>query len=792
MSNQIEIKMKLAGREWARQFYTAVVKNFSKTVTEPVTNSDTSYKRKYSLHDASGLVDLALSFKKGQKFEFSKLKREIRGKFPQRTIEIHLYTAKGHKYPPRTCEIIDYAEGLNRDKIIAVFNELAADKSEASGGRPGRSLFGRGVSDVLLGHQNGQFFSYYNGILSSATFSFDHKKDNEPRINISSIDKPSINQLKENKFKKNENGSCVRFELHTDCRIPEEGTIVPALAQFYMLRLINADPNVKIKLFRYRSSKAVIEDQLDYDFPMGDVIDKFSFTIKSPVKGENLPSLNIDAIVCRSDGQTKLPGKEAGEQRANGLLIVDDKDAVLDLTLLPQFEGSPFLANIFGIIRISSIREIFTWYLNNGKDSPLSITRDGFDTRHDFTKFLFTELSKFLEPIYKKEEERYNKSLKSDLSKETKERIDQAIKELNKFLKELGSGEGEEPPQSPVPDKAIQFLPTETKLFVGKEKFVKLLVKKEKLKKESYVIIDSDNSQIEVRPLSSSFSDGKDFNEYLAFQVVLKCDTLHSSGIITALTESKDEILEAQMKILDVISELIVIAPDTMEFRPKESKGQPNRSNYASLFINLLKIPVGRKIKLNLEKIHGSIGFNINKEISEKHEIDFNKEHLGKEANVGRIPIPWRSSGWNQSARIIAETKIGGGEIIRAECKILTEQPDESGGMIRECKYVELEDGKCTDLIDGIIYINSKHSVNKMVFGTEIEYKSRMDNDKTAQFRFAALIVEQSVYNYAERNVLDNKLIIDYNAPVTSLRKFIDEKTHEWSPKIFKVLITKN
>ena len=530
MSNEIEIKMKLAGREWARQFYTAVVKNFAKTVTEPVTNSDTSYKRKYSLPDASGLVDCALSFTKGQKFEFSKFKKALRGKTPQRVIEIHLYTAKGHKYPPRTCEIVDFAEGLSRDKIIEVFNELAADKSEASGGRPGRSLFGRGVSDVLLGHQNGQFFSYYDGILSNATFSFDHKKDNEPRINISSVDKPSLNQLKGNKFKKSENASCVRFELHPDCRIPEEGTIVPALSQFYMLRLINSDPNVKVRLIRYRSGKSVIEDELDYDFPMGDVIEKFTFAIDSPVKEAKLQALNIEAIICRSDGQTKLPGREAGDQRANGLLIVDDKDAVLDLTLLPQYEGSPFLSNIFGIIKISNIREVFTWFLNNGKDSPLSITRDGFDTRHDFTKYLFSELSKFLDPIYKKEEERYNKSLKSDISKETKERIDQAIKELNKFLKELGSGEGEEPPPPPIPDKIIQFLPSETKLFVGKEKFVKLLVKKDKLKKESFIIIDSDNSQIEVRPLSSSFSDGKDFNEYLAFQIVLKSDTLHSAN----------------------------------------------------------------------------------------------------------------------------------------------------------------------------------------------------------------------------------------------------------------------
>ena len=57
MQSTVGFEMKVAAREWARRFYTAVVKSFAKTVTEPITNSDTSFKRKHKLPDASGLRD---------------------------------------------------------------------------------------------------------------------------------------------------------------------------------------------------------------------------------------------------------------------------------------------------------------------------------------------------------------------------------------------------------------------------------------------------------------------------------------------------------------------------------------------------------------------------------------------------------------------------------------------------------------------------------------------------------------------------------------------------------------
>ena len=73
-------------------------------------------------------------------------------------------------------------------------------------------------------------------------------------------------------------------------------------------------------------------------------------------------------------------------------------------------------------------------------------------------------------------------------------------------------------------------------------------------------------------------------------------------------------------------------------------------------------------------------------------------------------------------------------------------------------------------------------------------FKIKMDEDKTAQYRFSSLLVEQSVYTIAERKAMESGekgLIIDSNAPVTSLRKFIDKKTNEFSPKILKIIIKK-
>lgn len=492
---------------------------------------------------------------------------------------------------------------MTTEELKKAFEEFAADKTEVSKGRPGRSLFGRGVSDVLLGHKQGTFYSYKSGVLSRLEFSFDPKKNAPPMVTGQVIRTPSAAQLKELYLDPRENGSCVRFLLHQDCRIPQEGSLVPILAQFYMLRLINADPNVEVKVLQHRAGKKIVEETLDYDFPIGDVISRFTFSIKNPVPDAGLSALQVDGIVCRANVKGGLPGPEAREQQANGLLIVDEKDAVLDLTFLSEFERAPYLRDIFGIIRVGGIRSILDWYLNNGKDSPLTTSRDGFDERHEFTRRLFDELGKYLEPIYRKEEERYNRSSTEPVPKEVKERIDEAIRELNKFLRDLlGEGEDGREPTRLDAELALQFVPGKTKLIVGRRRVVKLYFQWSVAGTSGEIVYDTSNPKIRVKPLSHKVAEGRTVGEHLVYHLFVECDSLHENGKITALAEGKESTYEAEFEVSDVTAGRMILPPNEMEFRPEEAHGQPNKTNSATLFVNSEIIPLGRKITIILRR----------------------------------------------------------------------------------------------------------------------------------------------------------------------------------------------
>ncbi|MGA8153295.1 MAG: hypothetical protein WB952_20255 [Terriglobales bacterium] len=786
-----DFPIELAPREWARQFAN-VVSSFAKTVTEAVTNSDSSYKRKFHLPDSSGLVTEILNCAKGTRLDSAALRAKLSEK-PKREIQIHLYTAKGYERPPRSCDIVDSAEGLSLSDVEAAFRQFAADKSAVSKGRPGRSLFGRGISDVLFGHKEGELFSYKDNVLTSAKFEFDSKVG-KPRVTGSTIQNPTKRQLSDVHLKSGENGTCVRFLLSDDCSIPDEGRAIPLLSRFYMLRLINSDPGVGVRVFRYRAAGVVYDDVLDYDFPVGDVIGKFGMDLNIPeelTKKKFLP-LRIDGIVCRADLESPLKGREARDERENGLLLVDDKDAVLDLTFLPDFDGAPYLNKIFGVVRLSGIRSILEHYLNQGKESPLTTTRDGFYLRHEFTQFLFGQLRKQLEPIYRKEEERHKKSESQDLSKAATQRLNDAMRQLNKYLNDLlGSGEDGTGDAIESKDVPIQFVPAKTKVVVGQPRFVTLLIRTADAKPKGTIMFDSSNPKIEVSPTSLTVEKGVAFKQFLAYRICLRSDTLHESALITVLADGKDGTLDSQLDVTDVVGAPMVEPPLEMEFRPAESVGQPNKKHYAVLYVNLAAVPLGRRIEVSIVKSQGAIGLlDENGKRAESVTVQLEKKHQIPDSTVARLPIAWSGSGWGQFARIMAETKIPAGKVVTAVATLTLDQEDE-GGLIKDIKYRSLGNQKCSDLVDGVIYINSDHTLNRAVFGTTQEdYAKKMDTDRTAQYRVCTVITEQSVYRLAEDLVFKNKLLLVPTAPVTSMREFVDAKTNEFAPKLLKILVT--
>lgn len=167
--NHIEFEPRTAAREERRQANEALGRSFCKTIAEPITNSDSSAKRKLNIPHASDLVDLMLSFRKGDLLDTSSLKARIRGSYAPRRIHVEVVTNKAHGRPAGTVRIMDCAQGMSRATLRSALDDIGGDKLDLSGGTPGRNLFGRGLSDFLRAHSEGRVATFDGNEFTTAT-----------------------------------------------------------------------------------------------------------------------------------------------------------------------------------------------------------------------------------------------------------------------------------------------------------------------------------------------------------------------------------------------------------------------------------------------------------------------------------------------------------------------------------------------------------------------------------------------------------------------------------------------
>src|SRR5205823_10727782 len=110
--------------------------------------------------------------------------------------------------------------------------------------------------------------------------------------------------------------------------------------------------------------------------------------------------------------------------------------------------------------RVSGLRKVLAAYLNaESPSSPLRVDRDGFNQDHEFARALLDFLAENLRPIYERERKLVENRNQGDLSAETKKRIDDALKQLNKYFQRItdlnGSGAGAAGDEVPEPKEPI-------------------------------------------------------------------------------------------------------------------------------------------------------------------------------------------------------------------------------------------------------------------------------------------------------------------------------------------------
>lgn len=80
----------------------------------------------------------------------------------------------------------------------------------------------------------------------------------------------------------------------------------------------------------------------------------------------------ISILIRRSENELT----QTGDDREGGLLLVDEEDVVLGMSLF-KFDNEPLAAKFIGEIRIGRFRELL-----GEEESVLSQERDGLSNRH--------------------------------------------------------------------------------------------------------------------------------------------------------------------------------------------------------------------------------------------------------------------------------------------------------------------------------------------------------------------------------------------------------------------------
>src|SRR5207245_321834 len=322
---------------------------------------------------------------------------------------------------------------------------------------------------------------------------------------------------------------------------------------------------VELVLRQHRAA-GLNEQRVEYDFPVGQVIECFARTFDSSKCRLGVGSLQVEFVVVRSDSKRGLRGPTLDRDgRENGMLIVDDRDAVYDLTFADlDYEKADFLSRIFGIVRVNGLREVLERYLEaEAPTSPLRTDRDGFNREHEFARALLDFISDNLKSVYEKERKRVEAEEQGEFSSETKKRIDDALRHLNKYFQRMtelsgdGSGTGED--ETPEPEQSVVFFPQRTKLTVGHPRTVLLLVRDDIIKEGAEVLAAASESfivQPEIERIhKKNCPRWKPHKHFFSLRFSVSSSETGKQGEVAAMVEGKDgDLIEARLQIEDVLA----------------------------------------------------------------------------------------------------------------------------------------------------------------------------------------------------------------------------------------------
>lgn len=732
----IEIAVQIAPRFIKRQFSDAVGKSLLKTLTEPITNSDDSYRKMV----------------------------ESNNKDEDKTFPIMIFVDK----LKRLVCIIDQAQGMTAAELEDTFKEYGAAKSGAYEGYSSRGIFGQGISDVLFYHREGRIKSVKD---DEASICYFYEKKGKHYIKVEK-QKGSVSKLAREWGIDNKHGTAVEFILD-NTPIHSYDKLVKKLSIFYMLRLINSSDRRLIKLI-YRDHRGTKKSVVKYQFPKGDFVEHKEFTLQF----EEYAPVKIDLELYKSP----ISLQTVDDERENGLLVYDDKQSVCDQTFfgLDSLRGAD---KFFGHMKLTGAREIILDKINDPQhpEAILSDSRDGFNKQHDFYQKLALEVKDWLYQILNEEG---RKKTNEGVSESTIENHRKALEELNKLYAQL-TGEDTNglirTKKKARPVGGIEFARGNISITAGKRYGLQLLIDTRILKPGSKILLKSSRGKIGFSPtIIEVHGAPKDNDDISVKTVVITGEKARTADTLEAKSGERSTSV-----VVSIVSEEVVYPEKGIIFSPDYVRTTANHESTLNLYVDLNIIKTGSKISFSSSNNHITLG---NKQVAVPRRMRSTNQ-------VAKIEVPFIGEKNEESGIIEANFRD-----YLAQCRIDIKdhiKPPTTGpaGKFKDWDFDDNVPKHLQTTYDpiqgsptqGFILINTNHPINRYYFGDNPQ-KRDIEQSHEAQLYLAELILSESLRAMIQE-AYEKGVIPQIYGPATDIPEYIAQKKFELGPIIYSFFV---
>jgi hypothetical protein len=671
-----------------RQFEKAVGRSVVKVLTEPVTNSDDSYERlgTQAATDRLGFGEIVIEFDRTR----------------------------------RTFAVIDQAEGMTADQMHDRFVVYGQQSPDRAAGIRTRSLFGKGLRDVLFTQEQSVVQSIRDGKSYVCKFRLRSRSgENKPVIEIASG--PRVDEALRRAWSIRGNGTRVQFRLNKDMALPQADRLEGDLARFYMLRPMLSRPDRTV-ILRIVGRGGSEDRPIRYVPPAPRSTEVLASEQWTMEWGGH--AITMSAQLSAFEGEM-IQGERGLEEREGGLLVLDEDGAALDLTLF-GFDREPAASRFFGELRLDGVGRLIRERLNAERpEEILSETRDGFNSSHPFYRDLQDALYKWLTPYVERERGR-RAGEPTKLSGATQKRHAQAFEHLNRLYRRLlgdtpGSGTGPDP-RPITTDLPIEFRWQRLALQVGNPSIAQLLVNTSLVEPGSPIRIASSVPGVvaalvdEVLP-----AEPQDGNPTVIVGVRLEGVRV-GDAVVTASADGSAAEIECV-----VLEDEVPNLPDGLLFVP-----------------DMVTVPDGERARLTLYADLRSVGESAPLTVaSDNARVEVLEAHPAWQAVTAfivRAEVRVRGSGKGEEAIL---TATAGRSSAEAYVRVVSkkERP-KAGGHFRGYEFQHIGRQVPAEIDSrGTVIVNLSEPTNEMYFGNDADTATRAVEKSQASATLLAELV---------------------------------------------------